>query len=617
MSKQKLQIHSENILPIIKRWLYSDKDIFVRELVSNACDAIRKVKILRDQGLAEARDEDFKVEIHINKEARTLKFIDTGIGMDAEEVQKYIAQIAFSGAEDFLQKYKSNDERDQFIGHFGLGFYSAYMVAKKVEINTLSYKPNAEPVLWECDGGSEYLIEKGTRTTRGTEITLFLDENSDEYLDEHRLNEILNHYCSFLPYPVYLGDKLINSKLPLWIKPASECTPNDYLEFYRYLYPMEEDPLFWVHLNVDFPFHLQGILYFPKMGRDFDNKKNTVKLYCNRVFVADNCKDIIPNYLMALRGVIDSPDIPLNVSRSYLQMDRTVRQLANHISKKVSDSLGALYRNERERFITCWHDVSMVVKLGILEDDKFYDRVKEFLIWKNTDGTWTTIEEYLERNREKTKDKIFYTRDAAHANHFLDIYKQRGVEVLCADSPIDQYLMQFLERKLSPVAFQRIDATIDDNILDKDKEKNILDASGKTEAAHLADFVRSKLDDDKIMVEAKSLATASLPGFIVIDENQRRMRDYMMHLDPSQAEKMMHTLQGMTFVVNTNNPLMSALKALDPIDPELTKDLVKQAYELSLLSQREMSPAVLNEFVLRNNRVLEKLTLLASRAQQK
>ena len=612
MSKKSLEIHSENILPIIKRWLYSDKDIFVRELVSNACDAIRKVKILRDQGLCEANDSDFKIEIKIDKENRTLKFIDNGIGMDAEEVVKYIAQIAFSGAEDFMGKYKSNDEKDQFIGHFGLGFYSAYMVAHKVDIDTLSYKPGAEPVFWSCDGSSEYIIEKGSRTTRGTEITLFIDKDSDEYLEEHKMREILRHYCSFLPYPVYLGDTLINSKAPLWTKPASECTEKDYLDFYHYLYPMDEDPLFWVHLNVDYPFHLQGILYFPKIRRDFDMNKSSVQLYCNRVFVSDNCKDIIPNYLMVLRGVIDSPDIPLNVSRSYLQMDRTVRQLSTHISKKVSDSLGALYRSERERFLNCWNDVSMVVKLGVLEDDKFYDRVKDFLIWKNTSGEWTTAEEYLERNKEKTKDKIFYTRDPSHAEHFLDVYVKKGIEVLTAESPIDPYVMQYLERKLSPATFQRIDSSIDDSILDKDKEKTILDASGKTEASHLADFVRGKLSDGQITVEAKSLASEALPGFVVIDESQRRMRDYLMQLDPKDALSKMGMMKAHTFVVNTNNPLMASIQKLESIDPELATDLVKQAYELSLLSQREMDPASLNEFVKRNNRVLEKLAKIAS-----
>lgn len=613
MAKQPLQIHSENILPIIKRWLYSDKDIFVRELVSNACDAIQKVKILRDKGVIQSGDDDYKIQILINKTDRTLKFIDNGIGMDAEEVVKYIAQIAFSGAEEFMGKYKSNDEKDQFIGHFGLGFYSAYMVAQKVDINTLSYKPGAEPVFWECDGSSDYIIEKGTRQTRGTEITLYIDKDCDEYLEESRLKEILRHYCSFLPFPVYLGDTLINSKPPLWIKPASECTSEDYLEFYRYLYPMEEDPLFWVHLNVDYPFHLKGILYFPKIRRDFDINKSSVQLYCNRVFVSDNCKDLIPNYLMVLRGIIDSPDIPLNVSRSYLQMDRTVRQLASHISKKVSDSLNTLYRNDKEKFISSWEDVAMIVKLGILEDEKFYERAKEFLIWKNTQNSWTTIEEYLDHNREKTKDKVFYTRDASHAGHFLDVYRQQGIEVLAAESSLDPYLMQFLERTMPPVTFQRIDAGIDESILDKGREKTVLDASGKTEAAHLADFVRSKLADNKIAVEAKSLASETLPGFVVIDESQRRMRDYMMQLDPKDAVNKMKMLKAHTFVVNTNNHLMAAIQKLDAVDPELAKDLVQQTYELSLLSQREMDPTAINDFIQRNNRVLEKLAELASR----
>jgi molecular chaperone HtpG len=608
MKKQTLQIHSENILPIIKKWLYSDKDIFVRELVSNACDAIYKVKILRDKGEIQATDQEFRIDVQIDKPNRTLKFIDTGIGMDAEEVEKYIAQIAFSGAEDFMKKYQSNDERDQFIGHFGLGFYSAYMVAEKVEINTLSYKPGAEPVLWSCDGSAEYTLEKGTRQTRGTEVTLFIDKENDEYLEESKINQILQHYCSFLPYPIYLGTKRINSQEPLWIKSPSECNPEDYLEFYRHLYPMEEEPLFWVHLNVDYPFHLKGILYFPKVQRNFDMNKNSIKLYCNRVFVSDNCRDIIPNYLMVLRGVIDSPDIPLNVSRSYLQMDRTVRQLSNHISKKVSDSLGTLYRNERERFIQCWDDVALVVKLGILEDDKFYDRVKDFLIWKNVNGEWQTIQEYLEKNREKTKDKIFYTKDEKHLTHIHDIYQKRGIDILCTNSPLDPYLMQFLERKLSPVTFQRIDAHVDEHLLDKEREKTILDASGRTEAARLADFVRTKLADDKVEVEAKSLASDTLPGFIVLDENQRRLRDYMMALDPKEGASHFKHIGKHSFIVNTNNPLVAAAHKLDEKNPELAKEIVKQTYELALLAQRELDPAALNDFISRTTHVLEKLT---------
>jgi molecular chaperone HtpG len=608
MEKGSLQIHSENILPIIKKWLYSDRDIFARELVSNACDAIQKTKILADQGELDVKFSDFRIDVSIDKDAHTLKFIDNGIGMDAEEVKKYIAQIAFSGAEEFLSKYKSNNELDQMIGHFGLGFYSAYMVANLVEIDSLSYKPGAEPILWRCDGSSDYELDRGLRQTRGTEITLFIEKEHEECLDHSYMEKILRHFCSFLPYPIYLNGKQINEEAPLWIKAPSECTAEDYLNFYRHLYPMDEDPLFWLHLNVDYPFRLKGILYFPKMKRDFDPNKSSVNLYSNRVFVSDNCKDIIPNYLMMLKGAIDSPDIPLNVSRSYLQTDRTVRQLSSHISKKVTDSLSMLYKTDRERFLSAWQDVSLVVKLGILEDDKFYEKAKEFLIWKDTDQNWMTVQEYLETNGEKTKDKIFYTIDEKHAGHILQIYRDQGIQILCANSPLDPYLIHFLEDKLRPVVFQRIDAAIHENIVDKNREKTVLDAEGKTEAIKLADFVRSKLADDKIDVEAKSLATDSLPGFIMMDEKKRRMRDYLMRLDPEERAKQMSFFEKRTFVVNTNNALMEAIRKLDRSKPELAKELTREVYELALLSQREIEPQALHDFVNRSNRILEMLT---------
>lgn len=605
MTKKNLSIHSENILPIIKRWLYSDKDIFSRELVSNACDAIHKMKILSDQGVAKANDDEFRIDIKIDKEKQTLTFTDTGIGMTAEEVEKYIAQIAFSSAEEFLEKYKSEKEGDQIIGHFGLGFYSAYMVADKVEIQTLSYKEGSKPVFWSCDGSSEYTISEGNRETRGTEITLFINKENEEFLEEHRLNQTLEHYCAFLPYPIYLGEKRINTHFPLWIKAPSECTEQDYLEFYRYLYPMQEDPLFWIHLNVDYPFHLKGILYFPKLRQDYDLKKSAVKLYCNRVFVSDDCKDVVPNYLAVLQGIIDSPDIPLNVSRSYLQMDKTVRQLANHISKKVSDSLNTLYTTDREKFIKCWDDISLIIKLGILEDEKFYDRVKPILIWKIVDGDWTTVEDYLERNRTKTNDKVLYTKDEKQLSHLHDIYKQKNIEVICANGPVDSYVISSLERKITPAKFQRIDGGIDENLLDKSKEKSVLDAEGKTEASRLADFIRSKLTDKQIEVEAKSLATNSLPGFIVIDEEQRRFREYMLSINQKSGGLPMDGFGKKTFVVNTNNPLISAIEILDKKNPELSQELVKQIYDLSLLSQREMDPNGLNDFIHRSNKVLE------------
>lgn len=608
MEKGSLQIHSENILPIIKKWLYSDKDIFVRELVSNACDAIQKVKVLRDQGEIQADDKEFRIDIHLNKEAHTLTFTDNGIGMTAEEVKKYIAQIAFSGAEEFLSKYKSNDERDQIIGHFGLGFYSAYMVADKVEINTLSYQEGAEPVFWSCDGSSDYELGKGTRQTRGTEITLFIGKEHEESLDQAHLRQILGHYCSFLPYPIYLDGEQINTQEPLWIKAPSECSEKDYLNFYQYLYPTEEPPLFWVHLNVDYPFHLKGILYFPKIRRDFDFNKNTVKLYCNRVFVSDNCKDLIPNYLMVLRGMIDSPDIPLNVSRSYLQMDRTVRQLASHISKKVSDSLATLYRSDRERFIKSWSDISTIVKLGVLEDEKFYERVKDLLIWRNTNKEWTNIPDYLERNNEKAKSKVLYTTDEKHARHILEMYHNQGIEVLCANNQVDPYVFNFLETKMGSLSFQRIDAEVHENIIDKSREKTILDTEGKTEAVRAADFFRDSLNKENIEIEAKSLANDSLPGFIMIDEKQRRMREYFARMDPEHHDQDMPFLAKQTFVINTNNSLIASIQKLNTKNPGLAKELANEIYELALLSQQEMKPQALHEFITRSNHVLEALT---------
>lgn len=610
MTTGNLQIHSENILPIIKKWLYSDKDIFIRELVSNACDALQKVRILQDQG--EIKDsEELRIDIHLDKDAKTLTFSDTGIGMTADEVEKYIAQIAFSGAEEFVEKYKTKNEKDQFIGHFGLGFYSAYMVAAKVDINTLSYKPDAKPVFWSCDGSSEYVIETGTRTKRGTDITLHIDAENDEFLEHSKIKNILKQYCSFLPFPVYFGTERINPKEPLWIKTPSECTPQDYLEFYRHLYPMQEDPLFWVHLNADYPFHLKGILYFPRIKRNFDLNKNTVQLYCNRVFVSDNCKDVIPEYLMPLRGVLDSPDIPLNVSRSYLQMDRTVRQLASHISKKVCDSLTALYKNEREKFIEAWEDVALIAKIGCIEDDKFYSRAKEFLIWKTTDGNWETVEEYLEKNKDKTKDKVLYTSDASHNAHLLDVYKQKGIEVLCANSPVDSYLINFLEKKITPAAFQRIDAALDEHLLDASREKSILDAEGKTESGKLAEFIKSKLNDEQVDIEAKSLAADSMPGFIMVDENQRRLKEYLRSIDPSNTSQA-HMMTKRTFVVNTNSGLLASIQKLDAKHPELAKEMVNEVYQLALLSQREMDANHLNEFITRTNHILEKLVKTAA-----
>ena len=597
MAQGTVKIHSENILPIIKKWLYSDKDIFVRELVSNACDAISKLRQLSKED-----SQTWRIDFKIDKEKRTLTIADNGIGMTSEEVEKYIAQIAFSGAEEFVKKYQSNKEEDQIIGHFGLGFYSAYMVAETVEIQTLSHQKEAEPVYWSCDGSSTYTIEKGERQHVGTEITLKLSENEDEYLDPARIRQILSHYCSFLPYPIFLNESQINEKPPLWMKPASDCTEKEYLDFYHHLFPMEPDPLFWVHLNVDYPFHLKGILYFPKVSQESDLKKESIKLFCNRVFVSDNCKDLLPDFLMILRGAIDSPDIPLNVSRSYLQMDRTVRQLGAHISKKISDRLSALYRSEKEKFLSYWEDIEMIIKFGALQDEKFYERVKEFLVWKNTEQEWTTLEDYVERHPDQP---IYYTSEEGA---FLDLYKEKKIEVLFSrPSLIDQALIQMLEKKTN-AKFKRIDAHMDENILDPSKEKSVLGADGRSEAAKLAEFFQKKLGLEQLEVEAKSLASPKIPAFLMLKEEERRLRDSFAYQN-KEAMKQANAFIKPTFVINTNNKLINAIHAVEKKDPELAKQMAHEVYDLARLSQREMEPEGLSDFIARSTTVLEQLAI--------
>lgn len=600
MRQNNLSIHSENILPIIKKWLYSDKDIFIRELVSNATDALNKVRILRDQGQAAVEDNDLKVQIKIDKSRKTISIIDTGIGMTEEEVEKYIAQIAFSGAEEFVSKYKSDAEKDPIIGHFGLGFYSAYMVASKVEIDTVSYLPDSEAVFWSCDGSSSYSIGAGSRSSRGTQITLFVDDANLEYLEESKLRELLNRYCQFMPFSIELNGKAIGNKAPLWTKNPSECNEKDYLEFYRQLYPLDPEPLFWIHLNVDYPFNLKGILFFPKIHRRFDSNESTIKLFCNRVFVSDNCKEILPDYLTILRGAIDSPDIPLNVSRSYLQVDQNVRQLSSHISKKVSDKLSLFYKTDREKYIASWPDIEMIVKLGLLQDEKFFEKTKDILIWKNSEEKWTTVPEYLERAKEK---KVYYTGSDRSAQ-IIQLYKEKETEVLFAPLPIDTPVIQFLEEKLE-TSFQRIDGALDAHLLDPSREKTLLDPDGKTAAAKTASFIRASLDDPNLEVEAKSLASNKLPALLLLDENQRRLRDYMAL---TQGKSSISARK--TFVVNTNSPLIQAIEKLESKQPDIAKEMAKSVYDLSLLSQRELEPSDLEKVVSRQTEILEKLASL-------
>lgn len=603
MTTKNLKIHTENLLPIIKKWLYSDKEIFVRELVSNACDAIQKCTVLASHGECTAPQESFRIDIAVDKDAKTLTFTDNGIGMTAEEVEKYIAQIAFSGAEEFLQAYKG---QDQIIGHFGLGFFSAYMVAKQVTLDTRSYKEGEEPAFWSCEGTSTYELAPGSRTERGTTITLHLDAESEEFLDETRLRTILTKYCAFLPVPIYLNGAKINKESPLWLKSPSACTKQEYLQFYHTLYPFEPDPIFWIHLNVDYPFHLQGILYFPKVGQSFNFQDKPLRLFCNRVFVSDNCKDLLPDYLTVLRGAIDSPDIPLNVSRSFLQMDRTVRTLAQHIAKRVCDRLEALYTTEREHFLDIWPDLEPIIKLGILQDDKFAERAKPFLVWKTAKGAWVTLDDYLERHKEGYNGKVYYT--SAHQEQqspILALYVEKNIEVLQASTLLDTPLFNALEQKYPGVTFQRIDGALDPHLLDPTREKSLLDAEGKSEAAKIAEFIRTQLQPIEVEVEAKSLASNDLPAIIAIDENTRRLKE-TLQLTQRTASSDLPTKQ--TFIVNTNHKLVQSLLSLKESKPPLAKDLVHHLYELSLLSQKELPPSQLADFSHRAHRLLEQVT---------
>lgn len=593
MKQGTLKIDSENILPIIKKWLYSDKDIFLRELVSNATDAIQKVKILSEEEGFSLGDAPFRIDISLDKENKLLTISDNGIGMTGDEIEKYIAHLAFSGASEFIKKYQKLDEQDPFIGHFGLGFYSAFMVSSLVEIDSLSYQEGSLPAYWSCDGSHTYTIGPGKRTTRGTTITLHLSD--EDYLSEEHIKKILTTYLSFLPYPIYFGETHINAKEPLWLKKPSDCTEEDYLSFYRTLYPFEGEPIFWVHLNIDHPFHLKGILYFPKITPRFDFQTAKIKLFCNRVFVTDNLKDLFPDYLTILRGAIDSSDIPLNVSRSYLQMDAQVRKLSSHISKKIADRLQSLYTESKEKFTTYWPDIEMILKLGILQDEKFYERAKSFLLWKTIDNTWTTLEEYLDRHKEEYKEKVFYSTADTEKAAFLDLYKEKGIEVLLAKGPLDTSLFSFLEQKFK-IHFQRIDGAMHDALLEE--------TPSSLDTSTLTSLVKEGLGESSIEVETKPLSSKTLPALVLIDEGMRRMRDYLA----MTHKEMPHDLLGKhTLLLNTNSPLIQSLATLEKKDHDLAKDLLRQIYNLSLLSQKEMHPEKVTSVVTDLLGVLERL----------
>ncbi len=608
-----ITIHTENIFPIIKQSLYSDREIFLRELISNAADAIAKLKMAKLAGEV-ADPPEPEITIALNKEAKTLSVSDTGIGMTAEEVKKYINQVAFSSAEEFLQKYKGKDAEQAIIGHFGLGFYSSFMVSQRVEIDTLSYQPGSTPVKWSCDGSPTFTLSDSQRSAIGTTVTLYLSADSEEYLEPSRIRELVRKYCDFIPVPIKLNGEVINRQKPLWKIPPSELKDEDYLEFYRYLYPFQEDPHFWVHINTDYPFIVQGILYFPKLRPDIDPTKGQVKLFCNQVFVQDNCEEVIPKFLLPLRGAIDSPDIPLNVSRSFLQNDRTVRRIGDHIAKKVADRLNELYKEDYEKYVKVWPDISLFMKFGAMNNDKFFAQIKDILIFRVAGSPadkpeYVTLKEYLERMREKQNKRVYYATDEAAQSAYIDLHRSQGLEVILLDSWIDSHFSSFLEREYREegIQFKRVDSELDETLIQKDKAAEIVDpVTQKTRSEKLVDLFRQALGKEKLQIKAEALKSESVPAMILLPEALRRLQE----LNAILQQKPMEFLEEHTLVLNTAHPLIQNLQALaeEGRDPELVNLICNHIYDLALITQKSFDPAAARAFVQRSNEVLTRLT---------
>ena len=681
-----LSIDSDNIFPIIKKWLYSDHDIFFREMVSNGCDAITKLKKLEVMG-EYTFPEDYRAQIQVivNPEEKTLKFIDTGIGMTADEVEEYITKIAFSGATAFLEKYKDKTNADEMIGHFGLGFYSAFMVADEVHIDTLSYQEGAVAVHWECDGGTQYTIGDGNKTTVGTEITLFLNEESLEFANEYRAREVLEKYCSFMPVEIFLsranaeqeyetidesdlhdddvvvehihedakteekenenGEKEIvevspakdrvkinkrpvalNDIHPLWTKHPNDCTEEEYKEFYRKVFMDYKEPLFWIHLNMDYPFNLKGILYFPKINTEYDSVEGTIKLYNNQVFIADNIKEVIPEFLMLLKGVIDCPDLPLNVSRSALQNDGTVKKIADYISKKVADKLTGMCKTERESYEKYWDDISPFIKYGCIKDDKFYDRMKDCLLFKDLEGKYLTLQDFIDKNKEenpeqpekaventenaentdtaenteageeKKKTTLFYVTDEVQQSQYINMFKEQGIDAAILKHNIDSPFITHLERQNDTIKFERIDASVNDSMKEETSQEEL-----KEEKDTLTEVFRKALNNDKLEVKVEKLKNAKVSSMIILSEETRRMQDmmkmYNMYgMDPSMFGG------SATLVLNANNDLVQYI--FQNKDSEHIPMMCEQLYDLAMLSHKPLAPEEMTKFIARSNEIM-------------
>ena len=671
-----LSINSENIFPIIKKWLYSDHDIFVRELVSNGCDAITKLKKLEVMGEYNF-PEGYKPEIQVivNPDEKTLKFIDNGIGMTAEEVEKYITQIAFSGATQFLEKYKDKTTDDQMIGHFGLGFYSAFMVADEVHIDTLSYTEGAQPVHWSCDGGTEYDIQEGNKNTIGTEITLFLNEDCLEFANEYRMREILEKYCSFMPVHIYLSkanapqeyetideaelrdddvvvehiheeakteekenengekevvevspakDKVkinkrpvsISDINPLWMKHPNECTDDDYKEFYRKVFMDYKEPLFWIHLNMDYPFNLKGILYFPKINTEYDSIEGTIKLYNNQVFIADNIKEVIPEFLLLLKGVIDCPDLPLNVSRSALQNDGFVRKISEYITKKVADKLTGMCKTDRESYEKYWDDISPFIKFGCIKDAKFAEKMSDYVLFKNLDGKYLTLKDCIEENKaaeeeekpaeteekteenaeekEKTSTVIYYVTDEVQQSQYINMFKEAGKDAVILKHNIDTPFISHLEQKDQNLKFKRIDADLTEEL----REEGTAD---EETVKALTDLFRKNLNKEKLEVRVEKLKNENVAAMITLSEESRRMQDMMKMYNMYGMDSSMFG-GGETLVLNANHPLVKFI--VDNGEASQVPVICEQLYDLAMLSHKQLSPEEMTKFVQRSNEIL-------------
>ena len=648
--KGKLSINSENFLPIIKKWLYTDKDIFVRELVSNGCDAVTKFKKLVSLGEAEAdENEKYAVTVDVNQKEKTITVSDNGIGMTADEIKKYINQIAFSGATDFMEKFKDKAENENdIIGHFGLGFYSAFMVADKVEIDTLSYQPGAESAKWISDGNIEFEITDGTRTERGTTITLYIGDDGKEFLEYSLMYDTLRKYCSFMPVEIFFNferekteeeikkeaeeeakkavegteenaeekkeekeetksePKPINDTTPLWLKNPKDITDDDYKNFYHRVFADGTDPLFWIHLNMDYPFNLKGILYFPKLLSDVDVLEGEIKLYSNQVYIADNIKEVVPEFLLLLKGVMDCPDLPLNVSRSALQNDGYAAKMSNYIAKKVADKLNSIFKNDRQSYEKFWDDISIFIKYGCMKEEKFYDKVKDSLIYKTTNGVYKTLNEYLEDNKDKHENKAFYVSDENQQIQYINMLKEQGMEALILSSRIDVNFISFLEYKSNgKPEFARIDADIAETLKDKDAQND------EKLSEEMQNLFRMTLNNNDLTVKTEGLKSTDIASMMLISERSRRMLE-MMEAYKNQPEllKMFGDVKPeYTLVLNTNNSLVKKLEELknEPEKKEFTDLVCFQLYDLAMMSQKTLSPEETAKFISRSNLIMEKL----------